>query len=121
MLNFKKAKPSDARALSVAFDLYKGRICDYSAGNVIFWRDHFGISYHLDENLLILKYENMGKKKCFSLQEFVIMGYMIMRRVYMRVFQHPEVFYLRSRCVDIIIDRLKHFLFPAKRCFQVIK
>ena len=66
MLNFKKAKPSDARALSVAFNLYKGRICDYSAGNVIFWRDHFGISYHLDENFLILKYENMGKRKCFS-------------------------------------------------------
>ena len=66
MLEFKKATPSDAQALSAAFESYKGRICDYSAGNVIFWRDHYGISYHLDENLLILKYENMGKRKCFS-------------------------------------------------------
>ena len=66
MLKFKKATPSDARALSVAFDLYKGRICDYSAGNVIFWRDHYGISYHLDDTCLVLKYESMGKKGCFS-------------------------------------------------------
>ena len=66
MLNFKKATPSDAPSLALAFNSYEGRICDYSAGNVIFWRDHFGISYHLDEEKLILKYENMGKRKCFS-------------------------------------------------------
>lgn len=66
MLKFKKAELADAKELSAAFDSYKGKICDFSAGNVIFWRDHYGISYHLDEECLVLKYDNMGERESFS-------------------------------------------------------
>ena len=66
MLKFKKAELADAKELSAAFDSYKGKICDFSAGNVIFWRDHYGISYHLDKDCLVLKYENMGERESFS-------------------------------------------------------
>ena len=66
MLKFKKPELTDSQALSDAFNSYKGKICDFSAGNVIFWRDHYGISYHLDESCLILKYENMGQRECYS-------------------------------------------------------
>ena len=66
MLKFKKADISDVKKLSDAFNPYQGKICDYSAGNVVFWREHYGISYHLDEDCLVLKYENMGKRECYS-------------------------------------------------------
>ena len=66
MFNFKKAELSDSQELSDSLSKYRDRICDYSAGNVIFWRDYYGISFHLDGECLILKYYNMGKKVCFS-------------------------------------------------------
>ncbi len=66
MLKFKKPKLTDSQALSDAFNSYKGKICDFSAGNVIFWRNHYGISYHLDENCIVLKYENMGQRESYS-------------------------------------------------------
>ena len=66
MLKFKKADLADAKELSAAFNSYKGKICDFSAGNVIFWRDHYGISYHLDEECLVLKYNNMGERESYS-------------------------------------------------------
>ena len=66
MFNFKKVDLASLPLLLRAFDSYKGRICDYSAGNAVFWRDHFGISYHLSDDSLILHYSNMGKRECFS-------------------------------------------------------
>ena len=66
MFNFKKAEISDARILSDSFNNYRGRVCDYSAGNVIFWRDYYGISFSLDGDGLILKYDKIGTCECFS-------------------------------------------------------
>ncbi len=65
-LDFKKVELSDAEALASAFERYKGRICDYSAGNAVFWRDYYDTSFHLDENGLILRFGDMDGEGCFS-------------------------------------------------------
>lgn len=66
MLKLKKVELSDAQTLTLALKNYKGRICDYSAGNMIFWRDYYDISYHLDDASFVLRYGNMGNKECYS-------------------------------------------------------
>ena len=66
MFNFKKAELSDAEELSESFSKYRGRICDYSVGNVLFWRNYYGISFSRDDDHLILKYSDMGEKECYS-------------------------------------------------------
>ena len=66
MLKFKKVELSDINALSLALERYSGRVCDYSPGNAVFWRNHYDISYHLAGNSLVLRYGNMGEAECFS-------------------------------------------------------
>ena len=65
-MQFKKAELSDAQALACAFENYKGRICDYSMGNAIFWRDYYGISFYIGEDGAILRFDNMGDTVCYS-------------------------------------------------------
>ena len=66
MITFKKAELEDAGLLFDALHEYDGKICDYSAGNIIFWRDYYGISYSLDADGLVLRYEKMGDRTCCS-------------------------------------------------------
>ncbi len=66
MLTFKKAELRDVALLKEALSEYGGRVCDYSAGNIVFWRNYYDISYSLDEDGLVLKYGNMGKRLCYS-------------------------------------------------------
>ncbi|MBR2387382.1 MAG: DUF2156 domain-containing protein [Clostridia bacterium] len=66
MLTFKKAEPSDIALLAEALSEYSGRICDYSAGNIVFWRDYYDISYSLNGDGLVLRYGNMGERFCYS-------------------------------------------------------
>ena len=66
MLTFKKVELEDSETLRAALLKYDKRVCDYSAGNIIFWRDYYGISYCLDDDGLVLKYDNMGHKLCYS-------------------------------------------------------
>ncbi len=66
MLKFKKADVSDVEALASALSGYGGRVCDYSAGNIVFWRNYYNIAYSLDEDGLILRYGNMGDRLCYS-------------------------------------------------------
>ena len=65
-MQFKKIELSDAEALASAFDRYRGRICDYSLGNAIFWRDYYGISYYLGEDGAMLRFGNMDGTVCYS-------------------------------------------------------
>ena len=66
MFNFKKAELCDSQRLCDAFKKYRDRVCDYSTGNVLFWRDYYDISFSLDDDCLILKYDNMGARECFA-------------------------------------------------------
>ena len=66
MLTFKKAELDDAELLASAISTYGGRICDYSLGNIIFWRNYYDIAFSLDEDGLVLRYGNMGKRVCCS-------------------------------------------------------
>ena len=65
-MQFKKVELSDAEALASAFDRYRGRICDFSLGNAIFWRDYYGISYYLGEDGAMLRFGNMDGTVCYS-------------------------------------------------------
>ena len=65
-LKFKKVTLADTETLAEAFDSYTGRICDYSLGNTIFWRDYYKVSYHLDENGLVLFFGDMDGVGCYS-------------------------------------------------------
>ena len=66
MLEFKKAEICDIEALQNALDKYTGRICDYSAGNIVFWRDYYKTYFSLDEEGLIIRFDDMGDTKCYS-------------------------------------------------------
>jgi len=66
MIKFKKVELSDAELLFPAFDKYRGRICDYSAGNVLFWRDYYDISYYLGDEGFVLRYGDMDGVSCYS-------------------------------------------------------
>ena len=66
MLTFKKAELSDIDPLRRALSIYDQRVCDYSPGNIVFWRNYYGISRCFDEDGLILKYESMGDDVCYS-------------------------------------------------------
>lgn len=66
MFNFKKAELCDSQRLCDAFKKYRDRVCDYSTGNVLFWRDYYDISFSLDDDCLILKYGSMGECESFS-------------------------------------------------------
>ena len=65
-MQFKKVELSDAEALASAFDRYKGRICDYSLGNAIFWRDYYDVSYYLGEDGFMLRFGDMDDTVCYS-------------------------------------------------------
>ena len=66
MLTFKKVELEDSETLRAALLKYDKRVCDYSAGNIIFWRDYYGISYCLDDDGLVLKYDSVDLKRCYS-------------------------------------------------------
>jgi len=65
-MQFKKTEIKDAEALASAFERYKGKICDYSAGNAVFWRDYYDISYYLGEDGIVLRFGNMDGVTCYS-------------------------------------------------------
>lgn len=60
MLNFKKTEISDIGLLARVFDTYKGRICDYSAGNAVFWGERYDTSYYLGEDGFVMRFGRMG-------------------------------------------------------------
>ena len=65
-MQFKKVEISDAQALARAFERYRGRICDYSLGNAIFWRDYYDIAFYLGEDGAILRFGDMNGTVCYS-------------------------------------------------------
>ena len=65
-MQFKKIEISDAESLIRAFDSYKGRICDYSAGNAIFWRDYYDVSFYMGEDGAMLRFGDMDGTVCYS-------------------------------------------------------
>ena len=65
-MQFKKVELSDTQALACAFEGYKGRICDYSMGNAIFWRDYYDTSFYLGSDGLVLRFGKMGESVCYS-------------------------------------------------------
>ncbi len=66
MFTFKKVELTDATLLSSVFEHYKGQICDYSLGNVLFWREYYDTSYYLGDDGFILKFGNMNGTVCYS-------------------------------------------------------
>ncbi len=66
MLNFKKAEIGDIEALQNALDKYTGKICDYSAGNIVFWRNYYKTFFSLGEDGLVIRFDDMGSTRCYS-------------------------------------------------------
>ena len=55
----KKITLEDIGILGNALRDYRGRICDISPGNLVFWRDYYDISYSLSDGGLVLCFGDM--------------------------------------------------------------
>lgn len=66
MLNFKKAELEDIETLQDTLDKYTGKICDYSAGNIVFWRNYYKTSFSLNDSALVLRFDDMNGVRCYS-------------------------------------------------------
>ena len=58
-MEFQSITIDDVDILSRALARYSGRICDISAGNLVFWRDFYDISYSLTEEGLVIRFGDM--------------------------------------------------------------
>ena len=65
-LTFRDVALCDVLLLQKHFNRYKGRICDFSAGNAVFWREHYGISFYEDSHSLILRFDDMDDTVCYG-------------------------------------------------------
>lgn len=58
-MEFKKAELESIDELTEGLSGYRGRICDISAGNLVFWSDYYDVSYYLGEGGLALRFGDM--------------------------------------------------------------
>jgi len=64
-MDFKKITLDDFGILREALARYRGRICDISPGNLVFWRDYYDISYAKGDSGLILRFGDMDGMTCY--------------------------------------------------------
>lgn len=58
-MDFKKIGIEDIGHLRECLEGYRGRICDISPANLVFWRDWYDISYYSDENDFVVRFGDM--------------------------------------------------------------
>ena len=58
-MDFKKIKLEDFEKLKALLSGYRGRICDISPANLVFWRDWYDISYWSGENAFAIRFGDM--------------------------------------------------------------
>lgn len=66
MLEFKKAGIEDIPELKKALEGYKHHICDFSAGNIVFWRDYYDITYYYGKEGFMLHFGKMNGVSSYS-------------------------------------------------------
>lgn len=55
-MNFKKIEIRDFDTLRGALENYREGICDFSAGNLVFWRDYYDTSFYLAEDGFAIRF-----------------------------------------------------------------
>lgn len=58
-MDFKKIGLCDLEILKRALEGYRGRICDISPANLVFWRDYYDISYYLGDGGIAIRFGDM--------------------------------------------------------------
>lgn len=58
MLSFKKVGLADIEKIAEYIKFSRSRFCDISLGNIVFWRDYYGIEICEHKNALILSYSS---------------------------------------------------------------
>ena len=64
-MEFKKARIEDIPALKSALSDYRGKVCDISAGNIVFWRDRYDTEYHCSDDGFAIRFGNMSNSVCY--------------------------------------------------------
>lgn len=62
---FKNTEIEDIKDISEQLSSYKGRICDLSAGNFVFWRDYYKISHYIGERGFAVRFGEMDGVVCY--------------------------------------------------------
>ncbi len=64
-MKFSKAEIEDIPILRAALSDYCERVCDYSAGNLVFWRNYYKTEYYLADDGFALHFGSLGGKSCY--------------------------------------------------------
>ena len=64
-MEFKNITVKDIDILKSALADYKGRICDISPANLVFWRDYYKTTYHLSREGLVIRFGDMDGEICY--------------------------------------------------------
>ena len=64
-MKFKKLSIDDIPLLKKKLEGYSGRVCDYSAGNLVFWRDLYETEFYSYTDGFAVKFGNMEGKVCY--------------------------------------------------------